>query len=208
MNEHDSSRTEQKEPLKPPSLYRKGLAFFVFLLGVGYAASTVMGFVKETRKIDSVTLAIIVLAVVAAILLWNPETFTRLRLFQGFGLRLELGDVKQRQDKQESQLRDIDLILPLLFRKTERGYLIDLGQDTGKTYKADHTLRTELRRLRSVGLIKMLPDKHIGQMEDKSNCKLKDYVGLTLLGGHWARKLNEVEKAEKVDEVNDRTVFG
>ena len=69
MNEHDSSRTEQKEPLKPPSLYRKGLAFFVFLLGVGYAASTVMGFVKETRKIDSVTLAIIVLAVAARLLI-------------------------------------------------------------------------------------------------------------------------------------------
>jgi hypothetical protein len=48
---------------------------------------------KGNAEDRTVTLVILILAVVLAVLLWNPEAFTRVRLFKGFGLKLELGDV-------------------------------------------------------------------------------------------------------------------
>ena len=187
---------EPEERSYQPPILRRLFAVFVFVLGIGYAALTVTGFVKETRKIDPVTLGVIILAVVLAILLWSPEAFARLKLFQGFGVKLELGEVKQRQDQQESKLQeilaDIASILPILLPKQERDYLIGLSEDPTKKYVASDALREDLRRLRAIGLIERQPNKAIALLRDGTEYQLSDFVRLTALGTHWAMKLREI----------------
>lgn len=185
-------------------LGRIALAGFIILSAIAYTALIVLGVVPETRRIDTVNLAIILLAIAGTILLLRPQAFTLVKVFQWGKFRLELREVIQRQEKQESHLTDIDLILPILLPKRDREYLLNLAAGNDKTYLGNLALRRDLRRLCSVRLIKRLPDKHVGELKEGDfKYDLKKYVELTQLGWNWVRKLIEIEKAKEAEENPD-----
>jgi hypothetical protein len=96
------------------------------------------------------------------------------------GFRLEMLErVKERQAEQEQLIEDINLILPLLLPETEQTHLFNLDQGKAEKYKGSSALRAELRRLRSIGLIRMKEGKHIGDMKNGMEFDLSDFIELT-----------------------------
>jgi hypothetical protein len=176
-------------------------AVLVSLSALAYTIGVVAGFIPESHKLDTVGLAIIALAVVVVTVLVWPEGFGRLKLFELAGFRLEMLErVKERQERQENQLDDISLILPLLFPATERRHLLNLAQGNTTGYVGHAPLRAELRRLRSITLIEMRDNRHVGDMRDGLTFDLADYVKLTPLGERWAKRITEIEHAALPDE--------
>jgi hypothetical protein len=173
------------------------IAIALVVLLVAYSVAVIMGLVGETRKIDAVHFALIVLTGLAAVALVKPESFERLKRLKLSGFELEmLEKVKERQALHEDQLEDIRLILPLLLPEPERKHLFNL--DLGKTggYQGNHALRSELRRLRSMGLVRMRQDRRIEEMKDGRVCDLASFVELTPRGHRWVRRVKEIEGAD------------
>jgi hypothetical protein len=176
---------------------RIAIAVLLVTMVVAYSVGIISGEIPENRKIDAVHFALIVLAVVVACILVQPEILERFKRVKLSGFELEmLVKVREKQAVHESQLEDIRLILPLLLPETERQHLfhIDRGRTSG--HRGNHALRAELRRLRSIGLLRMKKDKHVGEMKDGVMFDLADFVELTPLGERWVRRIREIEKAE------------
>lgn len=131
----------------------------------------------------------------------RPETFRGVSEFSaaGVGFKREVEEVQERQDQQESRLKDIDLILPLLLPEEARKHLENLAQGAAP-YVGQESLRTELRRLSSLNLIEMKDEKTIEQMENGSRFELADYVRLTPLGEQWVARLEQLRHQEPPPE--------
>jgi hypothetical protein len=91
--------------------------------------------------------------------------------------------------------------LPILLPEAERIHLANLASANTKQYKGSHEVRTELRRLRSLKLVKMRSDKPIGDIGDGKMVDLADYVSLTELGQHWVDRIKEIEAAQKNETI-------
>ncbi len=115
--------------------------------------------------------------------------------FGGYKLEM-LERVREKQARQEDQIEDITLMLPLLIAANERVHLINLAEGRTKGYKGNHALRSELRRLRFLKLIRMRSDQHIGYMKDGLFFDLAAYVELTDLGKRWVKRIQQIEQAE------------
>jgi hypothetical protein len=102
-------------------------------------------------------------------------------------------EVSERQHLQDSKMREFELIVPLLLPKEEQDRLKNLA--TGKTtrYTGSHELRTELRRLRSLGLVEMTGRGYIGDLTDDKVVNLAEFVRLKGLGSRWVERLFELE---------------
>ncbi len=87
-------------------------------------------------------------------------------------------------------------LLPVLLPKNEQAHLVNLTRERTAGYRGNHALRSELRRLRSLGLISMRGDQHVGDMKDGLTFDLATYVKLTDLGERWARTIQDIDKAE------------
>lgn len=114
--------------------------------------------------------------------------------------------VREKQARQEDQIEDIALMLPLLLPANERIHLVSLHENRTSGYKGNHALRTELRRLRSFGLIRMLPDQHNGSMKDNLSFDLAAYAELADLGKRWVKRIQKIEMAEAGPE--EKTISG
>jgi hypothetical protein len=121
--------------------------------------------------------------------------------FGGYKLEM-LERVREKQARQEDQIEDITLMLPLLIAANERVHLINLAKGRTTGYQGNHALRSELRRLRFFKLIGMRPDQHVGYMKDGLSFDLAAYVELTDLGKRWVRRIQQIEKAEADPDEN------
>jgi hypothetical protein len=97
---------------------------------------------------------------------------------------------------------DVVLMLLLLLPQAERQHLLNLASGRKREYTGNHAVRTGVRHLRSLGLLRMRRDRHVGQMEDGLEFDLAAYVELTELGKRWVRKLQEIEAGEALDDVS------
>ena len=104
--------------------------------------------------------------------------------------------LRERQDKQEERLADISLILPLLLAGREVRHVKNLFARTTSGYDGSHSLRSELRRLRSIGLLTMKETRTVGEMKDGARFDLARYVDLTDLGRRWAVRIGEIEGSD------------
>jgi len=104
--------------------------------------------------------------------------------------------LRERQAKQEERLDDINLILPLLLPDSELTHIKKLSSGATAGYEGTHALRTELRRLRSLGLISKKPNRNVADIKDNLKVDLDDYVELTQLGRRWASRVQEMESTD------------
>lgn len=166
------------------------VAIFILLLAGTYAIAVIAGLLPKERRIDAATLGIIGIATLAATVLFRPDIFDRVTRLEVAGWKLE---IEKRQEKQDEQLTDIRLILPILLPEAERKHLLNLADEKTKNYEGSHALRSELRRLRSIQLIKMRPGRMVGGIVSDQTVDLSDFVELTELGQRWVERLKEIE---------------
>lgn len=89
-----------------------------------------------------------------------------------------------------SSIDEIGLVLPLVIPEAERKHLLNIAEGRTQGYKGRGSLRSELRHLRSMGLIQKRPGRHIGDLESGGVHDLAEVVELTDLGRKWVAKLN------------------
>lgn len=189
----DQVNSKHSEPMPG---FRIILAIVVVFLVLAYTAAVVAGYVPAARRIDGVNISMIVIGLVFAFFLVNPREFSRLKLLQMFGFKLEmLEQVKEKQEQQEAQLKYImRSMLPLLLPENERVSLFRLADRDDTPQPATFQLLRGLRRLRSLQLISMRPGQHIHLMSGDS-VKLAKFVRLTELGEKWVARIRELEES-------------
>jgi hypothetical protein len=177
---------------------RAFVAAAIALLIATYTVLVVTGGVPSDRRIDFVLLVIILIGVLGCLVLLDPSLINRVRLLELKGFKIELLErLQERQIRQEHDLDDIRLIIPLLFRDHERKHLSNLGRGQTTGYHGGGALREELRRLCSIGLLQRRDDHHIAQLRNELVFDLGEYVELTDLGRRWVRRLADLEDAAK-----------
>jgi hypothetical protein len=193
MTSAQPAETKRRSPL-----LRILIAVLLGLLGLAYAFAVVTGGIQEHDRIDTPTLVFLAFLGLVVLALLHPDLFSRLKTFEMSGIKLEMLErVREKQSEQALQLQDMRLMLPLLLPAGERKHLMNLAARSTKGYKTNQAMRTELRRLRSLELIRMLPDKHIAAMNpDGQVIDLANFLELTENGRRWAKRIDEIEKAE------------
>jgi hypothetical protein len=189
----------------PPGIVEGITPWFFVALAVlaGLGAVIRIGFAKDARlleRLDRTTL--LYLGVAGGLLLLRQ---VKSLSFGGYKLEM-IERVREKQARQEDQIEDIALMLPLLLPANERIHLVNLDENRTGGYKGNHALRAELRRLRSLGLIRMLPDQHIGYMRDNLSFDLAAYAELSDLGKRWVKRIQKIEMAEAGPD--EKTVEG
>lgn len=114
-------------------------------------------------------------------------------------LSVELDEMKRTQEWQQDHLRVIQMVLPLLLPKKEQQHIMNLGLGRTSGYKGNHALRSELRRLRSMGLLEN-PHHSIGDIRDNLTVNLGEYVFLTRCGKEWATLIQQNEEMLAKDQ--------
>jgi hypothetical protein len=113
---------------------------------------------------------------------------------------VELEEVKRKQDWQQDHLKVVQLVLPLLLPKEEQQHLMNLGLQKTSGYQGSHSVRSELRRLRSMGLLEKHRDRNIGDIKDNLTVNLSEYVYLTKAGKEWVKIIQESEEMLAKDQ--------
>jgi len=162
----------------------------------------VLGAIPADRKIDATNLVILSLAGLLAILMVNPDALERLKRLKLAGFELDLEKLKQKQEEQQSQLKAISLLLPMLVREQQAKHLRNLAGSRTAGYVGSHDLRTELRSLATMGLIYRQPGRLVREMKDAMNFNLVEYVQLSEFGGRIVAQLVEMDKAKAEKEAD------
>jgi hypothetical protein len=172
------------------------VALAIVVAVIAYTTGVVRGTIPRTGRIDAVHLTIIVLALLVVMLSLNPTLIERIRTVEMKGFKIELLErIQERQLRQEDQLQDVKLLIPLLFPEAERKHLSNISRGTTKGYRGGGALRDELRRLRSIGLIRMRNNHAVGELRSDMTVDLSEYVELTDLGQRWVQRLADLEFA-------------
>jgi len=189
MNTDTDTDTAKQGPVEIAT--RWGLVLLASIAAVGALLRMFMSdsSVAATR-LDQTTL--LYLAVAGVLLLLR-----QVKTFSMGQLKFELiQKLRERQDKQEERLEDIRLILPLLLHGGEVKHVKNLFERTTSGYTGSHPLRSELRRLRSIRLLKNMKDHTVSEMRDGKKIDLATYVFLTKLGRDWARRIVEMDRSD------------
>lgn len=205
---NDSLREEApNKEIKIPRPRHWILASLILLLVLGYTIALVTGAIKSADRIDAVDLGLIALGALLIVALINPQVLQRIRLFELGNLKFELQEVRIEQGAQKDALDGIRTVLSILLPKAEQNHLIYLINNKATDYKGGYAMRTELRHLRSLGLIEMCRDKDgryhvIEEMRSNMQFDLSDYVTLTDLGKKSAKWISDARTAaeERVKE--------
>jgi len=146
-------------------------------------------------RLDQTTLLYLIVAGVL-LLLRHVKTFS-------FGqLKVEMIEkIRERQDRQQQKIDDMALVLPLLLPEKELKHIKNLASGKTDNYEGSHALRTELRRLRSIGLISKKPNRNVADLKDKTRYDLSEYIELTDLGRRWAARVEEMETPDKAQQI-------
>ena len=177
--------------------WRIVLVAALFVLVSGYTYGVLSGVIPPTQRIDATHLAVIVIGAVLCTVLLLPDIFSRIKTFELQGFKLELERVRERQRRQEVELEDIRLLIPLLLPDPERNHLLNLSRGSAEVAGSDRR-RSELRKLTSLGLMRRKPGRNIADLKDGTTMNLADIVEITPLGEQWVRRLDELE-AQKRD---------
>lgn len=154
-----------------------------------YTVAAIFG--RIPQKLGLADIAIVTLSIGVAIVLLRPELLDRISHFKFGEFELDwLQKLKENQKKQGDELDDVRFVLTLLLQQNELEHLKNL--ESGNTlYHGNEALCTELRKLRTLGLIRNRKDQAIAPIASKRNFDLKDVVELTDRGRQYIQRLGE-----------------
>jgi hypothetical protein len=168
------------------------VAVALLTLLVGYTYGVVSGAIEEKRRIDATHLvAIVVVGLFCAVLL-SPKLLKRIKTIELQGFKLELEKVRERQRRQELEIEDIRLLIPVLLPDPERKHLTELSAG-GAELAGNDRRRSELRKLTSLGLVRRKPGRNIADLKDGQTLSTATLLEITPLGEQWVRRLAELE---------------
>lgn len=192
MPESDANRPDKSEPIEAVEVAtRWGLVGLSALAALGALLRMFApGPSALPDRLDQTTL--LYLGVAGGLLLLR-----QVKTFSLGQLKFEmLEKLREQQQKQAERLADIALILPLLLPDKEVRHVRNLFVKQTEKYQGSSSLREELRRLRSIGLIAKKPDRNIGDLRDGMPFDLADHVELTELGRRWAARIQEIQAGD------------
>jgi hypothetical protein len=176
-----------------PSKLRIMTAAIIAVLAVGYTAVVFSGVLASARQLSAADLVLLVLVGGLIVVILRPETIKEISSLSAAGVRIELNHVQQRQqelqDWQQQLQNFLKEIFPMLLPANVLEHLQNLekaenGHHISDYYGNDPT-RQELRQLRYMGLIRVIPPRQfISQIPD-GNFALPEYIELTPEGRHW-----------------------
>ncbi|HET7784827.1 MAG TPA: hypothetical protein VFL36_02550 [Myxococcales bacterium] len=172
------------------------MAVVIVLLLAAYTGAVLEGAIPESRKIDSAHLALLALGVFSVLVICYPRMFSRVQSFEVAGVKASFEGLLAAQARQQTELDLIRFVLPLLLPDMERKHLLNLSSLATRGYKGNTSVRAELRRLRSMGLIRMQPDKNVHDIKDNVEVDLGLFVALTPLGRLWVERIEELERTQ------------
>lgn len=159
-------------PNSPDSLHRgrqvarASVAIGVLLLVILYSLGIVIGKIPVQRKLAGADVAILVVGILVGTALLRPQLLDRLTHFKLGSVEFELQQLQKNQKTQQDELDDVRFVLTLLLQDSEREHLRKLETGETQNYVGRHQLRTELRRLRTLGLIANVGNRRIGEIQD------------------------------------------
>jgi hypothetical protein len=101
-----------------------------------------------------------------------------------------LQKIEADQRKQRDELDAVRFVLTLLLQDSELEHLRNLEKGSTQ-YQGNETVCAELRKLRTLGLIRNRKDRTIGEISAKRSFDLKDIVELTERGRQYLERLGE-----------------
>jgi hypothetical protein len=104
-------------------------------------------------------------------------------------IRLAIRNHTLLRNPADPNTQDLGLLLPVLIPEPEQKHLVNIADGKTKGYKGGGTLRSELRHLRSIGLIRKHANRQIGEFKSDGVYDIADVVELTDLGRQWAPML-------------------
>jgi multisubunit Na+/H+ antiporter MnhG subunit len=197
--------SEESEPLKGSEKARAKndfrswlaivLSVVVTLLGLGYLLAVAFGKIGANRF--GTTEGIIFVAILLLNSTW-AQRIGRLAI-SGKGIEFQMREVQEEQVRQRADIGSIKFLLSYFVTEQELEHLQRLAGKIPSDYtNADDwhhgIFKTELRRLRSLGLIRMHPGRMIEPMPKKDD--LNKHCRITDRGLEYLKLREEVESQD------------
>lgn len=173
------------------SLGRIALAVAIVLAVAAYIRSILVGAIPAAEKLGVVELTIILVAGLVVTVLLQPRILDRLSHFKFGSLEIELEKLQQAQQVQGNELNDLRFVLTLLLQPSELKHLRNLQKGGAVNSIGTHALRTELRKLRTMQLIRSRSGKKIAEIADQKSWDIATFVELTDRGLDYLERLGE-----------------
>lgn len=164
---------------------RWAIASILLLALCIYVVCILLGKIEDPHKLGGADVGIILVVVLAVTVLLQPGLLNRLTDLKFGGFELTLRELQAGQQLQRGELDGIRFVLTLLLHEREQDHLTYLKQGKTQNYHGSRTLCSELRNLRTLGLIKNLAGHTIGELENKQTFDLKNFVELTDRGREY-----------------------
>jgi len=173
------------------------------LLGLvgAYTYAVITGRIAATQRIDATHFVAIVVVLVVCTVLLFPGFTSRIKTLELQGFKLELEKVRERQRRQELELEDIRLLIPLFLPEPERKHLTDLASGNTDITGSDRR-RAELRKLTSLGLVRRKAGINIGDLTDGTTRPLSELLEITPLGEQWVRRLADLDAQRRETSID------
>jgi hypothetical protein len=170
---------------------RRTVAVVVVLATCTYIIAVLLGWIPAQQKLGAADISVIVVAAGVVSILLRPQLLDRLTHLKFGGLELDwLQKLQEDQQKQRDELDDVRFVLTLLLQPSELEHLRNLERGTTQ-YQGNEAVGAELRKLRTLGLIRNRKGHTIGEISSKRTLDLKDFVELTERGKHYLERLGE-----------------
>ena len=176
---------------------RRTVAIVVGLATCTYIIAVLLGRIPTQQKLNAADISVIVVAAGVVSILLRPQLLDRLTHLKFGGLELDwLERLQQDQQKQRDELDDVRFVLTLLLQPSELEHLRNLEKGTTQ-YQGNEAVCAELRKLRTLGLIRNRRDRTISEISGKRTLDLKDFVELTERGRHYLERLGEYKEKKQ-----------
>jgi len=185
----DSTSSVSRGRLVTRSVIAAGILLAVLL----YVVAIVIGKVPDERKLRGADVGILVVGILVGTALLRPQLLDRLTHFKLGGLEFELQQIQQDQKTQRKDLDDVRFILTLVLQDNEKQHLKNLSSGNTENYVGNHVLRTELRRLRKLGLLADREHHGISEIKDGQRIDLQSVVCLTERGRRYLEDIREYD---------------
>jgi hypothetical protein len=156
---------------------RRAIASILLLALCIYVVCVLSGKIEDPHKLGGADVGIILVVLLAVVVLLQPALLNRLTDLKFGGFELKLRELQADQQLQRGELDGIRFVLTLLLQKREQDHLSNLEEGETKTrdYHGNAALCSELRNLRTLGLIKNLGGRTIGELEKKANLQFDEF---------------------------------
>jgi hypothetical protein len=183
------AKATASSPARP--IGRITLAAAIILAVAAYIRAILAGAIPAAAKLGVVELTIILVAGLVVTVLLQPRILDRLSHFKLGSLEIELEKLQQAQQVQVNELNDLRFVLTLLLLPSELRHLRSLQKGGAVNAVGSNALRTELRKLRTMKLIRSCGGKRIGEIADQKSWDLAAFVELTDRGRDYLERLGE-----------------